>query len=101
MTFFEILILAEVLVCIWATTVCLKKSVLAPAMVLAALGMAVLGLAPAAVLVWEIGGRLWSWAEPSSFEESSAFVGRAWAFGQLVALVLITLGIKFGIRLKR
>jgi len=99
MTFFEVLILAELIVCIWATIVCLKKAVLAPAMIFAALGTAILALAPAAVLVWEVGGRLWGTV--SSFEESSAFVGRVWAVGQLLALVLITLGIKFGVRPKR
>jgi len=97
MTFFEVLILTEVLVCIWAITVCLKKAVLAPAMVFAALGMAILVLAPAAVLVWELGGRFWSWATPGLLEEKSVFVSRLWSVGQLFALILITLGIKFGI----
>ena len=101
MTFFEVLILAEVLVCIWATTVCLKKAVVAPAMAFAALGMAILALAPAAVLVWELGGRFWSWAPPGLLEEKSVFVSRLWSVIQLFALILIALGIKFGIGARR
>jgi len=98
MTFFEVLIFAELLVCIWATTVCFKKTARAPAMVLAGIGMAMLALAPFGVLVWELGGRFWSWATPGFLEESSVSVSRLWAVAQLIALILITLGIKFGVR---
>ena len=80
---------------------CLKKSVAAPAMVFAALGMAILALAPAAMLVWELGGRFWSWATPGLLEERSVFVSRLWSVSQLVALILITFGIKFGIRVRK
>ncbi len=101
MTFFEVFILAELLVCIWGTIVCLKKSVLAPGLVFAAMGMGLLALAPIAVLFWEVCARLWSWTAPELLEENSVFVNRLWAVGHLFALILITLGIKFGIGTRR
>jgi len=97
MSFYEIAIFAEMLVCIWAITVCIKKTVLIPAMVFAATGMILLALAPVAVLLWEVGGRLWSWATPGLLEQNTVFVTRLWAVGRLLALILITLGIKLGI----
>ena len=98
MTFYEILVLAEVAVCIWATVVCFKKVVQAPAMLLAGLGMLMLAIAPIAVFVWEICGRWWGWAPPDFFADNTVLVNRLWAGIQLAALVLITLGIKFSYR---
>ena len=101
MSFYEMLIGAEMLVCLWAITVCPKKTVLVPAMIFAAAGMVLLALAPVAVLLWELGGRLWSWATPGLLEQNTVFVNRLWAVARLIALILITLGIKFGIRPKK